>query len=722
MAQTANYFGLTMEDLCGSSRSRVLVTARQIAMYLCRELTDLSLPKIGQQFGGRDHTTVIHADRKIRAPDGRAPLDLQPGHRAHQPDQADVATLTRPPPAPAALRVRHRPQPSRRPPRRRPGQAPASRAFQQARGPAPSYTVWGQPCGQSASDYRRCVAAGRPPEPPPRFRNRPHGRHRPHRCASIELLKVTERVPCHPRCAAGRHPAQHRNTYRALPWHPTHRVWTSCGRMGRTRPWLWRWSTSAVDSCTRPRWSRCRSAPAVHGPAPVLYSSSTGLQGRHQRRRPMSTVPTTAMTNPIANSAEKSSAHSFPSPCLPAACLPRARPPPAVRRRSPPSGSPLTEESRTVGRAQSDGTQAGSGGCTISSERRFGVKFRVERDVLADAVTWAARALPSRPPVPVLAGLLLQAEADGTLRLSSFDYEVSARVDVAAEVADPGTVLVSGRLLADISKSLPDKPVDVATDGLPGVAHLRGEPLHPADHAGRGVSPTAGDAGRLRHGRRRPVHPGRRPGDDRRQPRRDAADPHRCPDGDRGRTGHPDGHRPLPARAAHPQLASELAGRQLHRAGARPHPVRGQQGPRRRRRGQPRPGRGWGDGAHRVRGGRPADHLAAGGRRVPQGPSAVPGGVPHLRGGQRPPPHRGGTPGGTRRRAQHPGPAHLHRRRAVARGGPGRGRPGLRGDRVQPGRRGAVHRLQPAVPARRPGRAEHPVRPVVLHPAAASPR
>jgi chromosomal replication initiator protein len=66
MAQTAAYFGLTMEDLQGSSRSRVLVNARQIAMYLCRELTDLSLPKIGQQFGGRDHTTVIHAERKIR--------------------------------------------------------------------------------------------------------------------------------------------------------------------------------------------------------------------------------------------------------------------------------------------------------------------------------------------------------------------------------------------------------------------------------------------------------------------------------------------------------------------------------------------------------------------------------------------------------------------------------------------------------------------------------
>jgi chromosomal replication initiator protein len=66
MAQTAAYFSLTLEDLCGTSRSRVLVNARQIAMYLCRELTDLSLPKIGQMFGGRDHTTVMHADRKIR--------------------------------------------------------------------------------------------------------------------------------------------------------------------------------------------------------------------------------------------------------------------------------------------------------------------------------------------------------------------------------------------------------------------------------------------------------------------------------------------------------------------------------------------------------------------------------------------------------------------------------------------------------------------------------
>lgn len=92
------------------------------------------------------------------------------------------------------------------------------------------------------------------------------------------------------------------------------------------------------------------------------------------------------------------------------------------------------------------------------------VKFQVERDHLADAVSWTARSLPSRPPVPVLAGLLMEAQSSG-LTMSSFDYEVSARVDVPADVSEPGRVLVSGRLLADISRSLPDRPVQVATEG-----------------------------------------------------------------------------------------------------------------------------------------------------------------------------------------------------------------------------------------------------------------
>ncbi|MBK5248329.1 MAG: DNA polymerase III subunit beta [Actinomycetales bacterium] len=93
------------------------------------------------------------------------------------------------------------------------------------------------------------------------------------------------------------------------------------------------------------------------------------------------------------------------------------------------------------------------------------MKFRVERDVLADAVTWTARTLPTRPPVPVLAGVRLEADAEGTLTLSTFDYEVSARSQVAAEVDEPGRVLVSGRLLAEISRSLPAKPVDVSLEG-----------------------------------------------------------------------------------------------------------------------------------------------------------------------------------------------------------------------------------------------------------------
>jgi DNA polymerase-3 subunit beta len=93
------------------------------------------------------------------------------------------------------------------------------------------------------------------------------------------------------------------------------------------------------------------------------------------------------------------------------------------------------------------------------------MKFRVERDVLADAVTWTARTLPTRPPAPVLAGVRIEADASGIIGLSSFDYEVSARSEIPAEVNEPGTVLVSGRLLAEISRALPAKPVDVALEG-----------------------------------------------------------------------------------------------------------------------------------------------------------------------------------------------------------------------------------------------------------------
>lgn len=93
------------------------------------------------------------------------------------------------------------------------------------------------------------------------------------------------------------------------------------------------------------------------------------------------------------------------------------------------------------------------------------MKFRVEHDVLAEAVTWAARGLPNRPPVPVLAGVLLQADESGTLTLSAFDYETSARITVPADVEEAGTVLVLGRLLADISRNLPSRPIEVTTEG-----------------------------------------------------------------------------------------------------------------------------------------------------------------------------------------------------------------------------------------------------------------
>ena len=96
------------------------------------------------------------------------------------------------------------------------------------------------------------------------------------------------------------------------------------------------------------------------------------------------------------------------------------------------------------------------------------MKFRVERDVLADAVAWTARALPLRPSAPVLAGLLIEAGSiDGTdgLQLSTFDYETSARATLNADVSAEGRALVSGRLLADICRSLPNKPVDMVVEG-----------------------------------------------------------------------------------------------------------------------------------------------------------------------------------------------------------------------------------------------------------------
>ena len=91
------------------------------------------------------------------------------------------------------------------------------------------------------------------------------------------------------------------------------------------------------------------------------------------------------------------------------------------------------------------------------------MKIQLERDVLAEAVQWAARSLPTRPSVPILAGLLVRADSSG-VTFSSFDYETSAQINVRAQVTDEGEALISGRLLADISRSLPAKPVDITAN------------------------------------------------------------------------------------------------------------------------------------------------------------------------------------------------------------------------------------------------------------------
>lgn len=97
---------------------------------------------------------------------------------------------------------------------------------------------------------------------------------------------------------------------------------------------------------------------------------------------------------------------------------------------------------------------------TVGSDLRF----RLVREDFAEAVAWVARSLPSRPAVPVLAGVLITGTDEG-LTIAGFDYDVSAEVTVPAEIASNGTVLVSGKLLSEITRALPAKPVDVSVDG-----------------------------------------------------------------------------------------------------------------------------------------------------------------------------------------------------------------------------------------------------------------
>ena len=151
------------------------------------------------------------------------------------------------------------------------------------------------------------------------------------------------------------------------------------------------------------------------------------------------------------------------------------------------------------------------------------MKFTVARDVLAEAsVVDRPRAPRASRASPILAGVRIKAEGD-ELTLSSFDYEVSANSHIPATVDEAGEVLVSGRLLADISKSLPSKPVSVELDGQKSEPGLRLLPLHARRHAPRRVPAAA----RAAHGHRRDrlLHavPGRLPGVHRRVTRRHAA-------------------------------------------------------------------------------------------------------------------------------------------------------------------------------------------------------
>jgi DNA polymerase-3 subunit beta len=97
------------------------------------------------------------------------------------------------------------------------------------------------------------------------------------------------------------------------------------------------------------------------------------------------------------------------------------------------------------------------------------VMFRIERDVLAEAVAWTARSLPARPSVPVLAGMRLEVTEDQRLKLSGFDYEVSAEVTLELHTGEQGVVLVSGKLLAEITRALPAQPVDFVVEGAKAV-------------------------------------------------------------------------------------------------------------------------------------------------------------------------------------------------------------------------------------------------------------
>ncbi len=201
------------------------------------------------------------------------------------------------------------------------------------------------------------------------------------------------------------------------------------------------------------------------------------------------------------------------------------------------------------------------------------MKFRVAREVLADAVAWTARSLPPRPSVPVLAGILL--EVDGNqLSVSGFDYEVSARAEVDVQATESGRVLVPGRLLAEITRALPPHPVDITAEGprlaiTCGNARFSLPTLPVEDYPSLPSMPSSAGAGGQRRLRR-----GGQPGGRGRRPRRHPPDAHRRPAGDRGRPDHPRRHRPLPAGGPRVRLAAGDPGAVRRRPRAGPHPGR----------------------------------------------------------------------------------------------------------------------------------------------------
>ncbi|CCH22101.1 DNA polymerase III, beta subunit (fragment) [Micromonospora lupini str. Lupac 08] len=306
----------------------------------------------------------------------------------------------------------------------------------------------------------------------------------------------------------------------------------------------------------------------------------------------------------------------------------------------------------------------------------------MERDALAEAVAWTAKSLPNRPSVPVLAGVMLRV-TDGNLRVSGFDYEVSSQVTVEVQGDADGAALVSGRLLAEITKALPAKPVDIAAVG----AHLElvcgsarftlptmpveDYPALPEMPQSAGtvdaaafataVSQVAIAAGR---DETLPMMTGVRVELSGSTLSMLATDRYR-----------------LALREI--QWSPDRPRRQHQRPGPGPHPERHRQGARPAgRRGHPRPRPGRGRRGHgRPRRWHPSHHQPAARRRqLPAGALALPG-HPQRRGpgvGQHP--DRGRQAGRPGRRAHHPGAAQLQRRRAGGRGRRLRGGTGQRGD------------------------------------------